>query len=345
MRTSFRLLAGLLAALVLGCLTVLAQGRSMSIADLIAADDNYTTLRRLLNATPELVALLDDDSAELTFYAPTNAAYNELFSDSMMTVEWYLRHPAEIDIMLRQQIVPVALDVAAQPFLNCSALGTMLANNWLMLDNSGESLEINFDPVDAPAQTASNGLLIPVNHLFPRLRLVPAAGDHSPDGSGSTPLDPRLSGSAALMPAEGDIRAVLQADGRFTRYLQLLDARPDLQARLNSPGLYTLFLPTDETFAAYLDAEGLTLDAFVEAHSSFVDDSIAPGYYTPDLLMTDITFNQPQFCTLQPDGVMRTSDDSAGAYIDEVPLTGDYLVAENAVIYMLEGVRFTQFYG
>ena len=94
-----------------------------------------------------------------------------------------------------------------------------------------------------------------------------------------------------------------------------------------------------------LEAEGLTLEAFAEAHDMFVDDSVAPGYYTPDLLMPDITFNQPDFCTLQPDGVMRTSDDSAGAYIDGVPLTGEYRVAANAVIYVLDGVRFTEFQG
>ena len=344
MRVSLRLSLGLLALLLLTSLPALAQ-RAMTVADIIANSADYTTLRRLLERVPELAALLDDENSAITFYAPTEAAYNELFSDSMMTVEWYLRHPAEIDIMLRQQIVPIAFDVEALPFLNCHALGTMLANNWLLLDDSDEGFEINFEPVDAPAQVAANGLVVPVDHLFPRLRVYPASGYHSPDGSGGTPSDPRLAGTAELLPAEGSVHEVLEADGRFTRWLQLLDTRLDLTNQLNSARLYTLFIPTDEAFDAYLAAENLNLTAFAEAYPSFIYDSIAPGYFTADMLLPDITFNGPDFCTLQPDGVMRTSDDSEGAYIDDVPLTGEFLVAHNAVIYVLDGVRFTQFQG
>ena len=346
MRYVYRLFPGLLAAfvLVLAGLPALAQ-RATTVADFIAASDDYTTLRRLLERTPELVALLDDENTAVTFYAPTDAAYNELFSDSMMTVEWYLRHPAEIDIMLRQQIVPMALDVAALPYLNCRALGTMLPNNWLLLEQGDDGLEINFELVDQPAQAASNGLIVPVDHLFPRFRLYPAAGDHSPDGSGGTPPDPRLSGTAELLPAEGNVRQVLEADGRFTRWLALLDTRLDLTNQLNSSRLYTLFLPTDDAFDAYLAAENQDLTTFAQAHNQFIYDSIAPGYFTPDLLLPDITFNAPQLCTLLEGGSLRTSDDSQGAYIDGVRLNGEALVADNAVIYPLDGVRFTEFQG
>lgn len=344
----FRLLAltGLLAALILSVPLLAQRDAVPTIADIIASDDDYATLRRLLERAPELTAMLDDPNSEFTFYAPTEAAFNRLFSDSMMTVEWYLRHPAEIDIMLRQQMVPMAFDVEARPLMHCNALGTMLADNWLLLsENRDGAIEINQEVTKTDAQITANGLLIPVNHLFPRLRLIPAAGDHSPDGSGSTPRDPRLSGTAELLPADGDVRTVLEADGRFTRWLTLLDTRPAIAARLESQGLYTLFIPTDTAFDAYLTAQGLDLTAFAAAHPQFIDDSVAPGYFTPALLPDDVTFNGPRYCTLQPDGTIATVMADETITVDGLALDVQPLVADNAVIYPTDGVRFTEFLG
>jgi uncharacterized surface protein with fasciclin (FAS1) repeats len=342
MRFRIFALAGLLAALVLSLPLLAQRDATPTIADIIASDDNYETLRRLLERAPELTAMLDNPNSEFTFYAPTEAAYNRLFSDSMLTVEWFLRHPAEIDIMLRQQIVPVAFDVEALSWMHCNALGTMLADNWLLFsENNDGAWQINQEVTNTEAQTVANGLLIPVNHLFPRLRLIPAAGDHSPDGSGSTPSDPRLNGTADLLPADGDVRKVLEADGRFSHWLALLDARPDIEVRLESQGLYTLFIPTDDAFDAYLTDAELDLEAFAVAHPQFTDDSVAPGYYTPALLPDDANFNAPRYCTLQPDGSIVTDLVDGVVTVDGVPLTGEPLVADNAVIYPTDGVRFT----
>ena len=44
-------------------------------------------------------------------------------------------------VLRRQQIVPMALDVAALPYLNCRALGTMLPNNWLLLEQGDDGLD------------------------------------------------------------------------------------------------------------------------------------------------------------------------------------------------------------
>lgn len=340
MRRFIGAMALLALAWVAGIVSVTAGQRTMTIADMIAASDDYTTLQRLLDRVPDIATLLDDPTAQLTFYAPTEAAYNRLFSDSMMTVEWYLRHPEEIERMLLQQIVPVAFDVAAQNDpLECRSLGTMLPQNWLVLELDDHNLAINFEPVESSVVRASNGLIVPVRHLFPRLRLYPAAGDHSPDGSGGTPPDPRLDADMALQPADGDVHDVLARDGRFSQWLTLLKADADARMHLNSAGVYTLFVPTDATLDAHFAAHQLNLDSLIHLDPMFVQNSIAPGYITPDILLPDITFNEPNFCTIHPDGVIRTSDDRNGAYVDGIVLTGEVLYAENAVIYIIDGIR------
>lgn len=346
MRRLFGTTALALLAFVIGIASVSARQRTITIAEMIAASDDYATLQRLLDRAPSVAALLDDPTAQLTFYAPTEAAYNRLFSDSMMTVEWYLRHPEEIERMLLQQIVPVSFNVAAQNgTLECRSLGTMLPENWLALELDNHNLAINHEAVESTAIHASNGLIVPVRHLFPRLRLYPAAGDHSPDGSGSTPPDPRLAADMALQPADGDVRTVLTADGRFTRWLTLLSADEKAISHLDSAGIYTLFIPTDAAFDAHLETQRLDMDGLIAADPMLVQNSIAPGYITPDILLPDITFNAPGFCTIHPDGVIKTSDDADGAYVDGVALTGEVLYADNAVIYIIDGLRPPPFYG
>jgi uncharacterized surface protein with fasciclin (FAS1) repeats len=345
MRATLALIFGLLAAVVVVSLPLRAQDRTPTIAGLIAASDDYDTLRRLLNVAPDVAALLDDRDAEITFYAPTDAAFNRLFSDSLLTVEWYLRRPNRTDELLRRHIAPAALDAGALEFLPCRALGTMLPEHWLLLDRDGDDLTVNMQAVDAPAEPAANGLLVPINSVFPRIRLYPAASNHAPAASGGEADDPRWEAPKSPHAADGSIRDVLAADGRFGHWLALLDAEPELAARLDNAGIYTLFLPTDTALDSQLEADGLDIAGFAEANPAFAAGSVVPGYFTPDILIDDITFNAPAFCTLQPDDVLRTTQTGGVARVAGLPLTGDILYAENAIIYVLNGVREPAFQG
>ena len=324
---------------LLAGLMVRSQADAPTLADIIATNEDFTTLRRLVDAAPDIGALLGDPDAQLTFYAPTDFAFNGLFSDSMLTIEWYLRRPDQIDQLLRRHIAPVALDVIAQPVLSCGALGTMLPQHWLMLDKQNDNWSVNFRALDAPAEAAANGLLVPINSVLPRIRLYPAAGDHSPDGSGSEPVDPRWDAPTTLQSADGDVQTVLAADGRFGHWLALLDADATTRAHLNSAGVYTLFVPSDTVFEARLDEMAADLDGFSAANTAYVAGTVIPGYFTPDILTEDVRFNAPAFCSLDPEDVVHTSHDGDTTFVQDVALTGEVLYASNAVIYIVDGVR------
>lgn len=345
MRPIHRLFFGLLAVLCVVALPVLAQGRTPTVADLIAASDDYDTLRRLLDVAPDVAALLDDPNVQITFFAPTDFAFNGLFSDSMLTVEWYLRRPAQTDELLRRHIVPTALDVTAQDDLACGSLGTMLPEHWLMLMPDDGDWSLNNRLLDAPAEPAANGLLIPLNSVLPRVRLYSAAGDHSPDGSGAESTDPRWDAPKQPQPADGDVQTVLAADGRFSRWLALLDADATTRAQLDSAGVYTLFIPTNAAFDAYLTDAGTDLESLSTARPAFASETVIPGYFTPDILTEDVLFNAPTFCSLAADDVVRTTHNNDETVIAGVTLTGDVLYADNAVIYVVDGVREPAFQG
>lgn len=72
---------------------------------------------------------------------------------------------------------------------------------------------------------------------------------------------------------EPPIYEVLQEEGRFSNYLKCVDKT--LYAKtLASSGLYTVFAPNDEAFAAYLVANNLTMDALL-ADSTLVNKIVS----------------------------------------------------------------------
>lgn len=87
---------------------------------------------------------------------------------------------------------------------------------------------------------------------------------------------------------EPPIYDVLQAEGRFSHYLQCVD-RSNYESTLKKSGLYTVFAPNDEAFARFLTSKskGSVADLSDEEVNRIVSYSIVYNYYPYDRL-TDV---------------------------------------------------------
>lgn len=80
-----------------------------------------------------------------------------------------------------------------------------------------------------------------------------ACGDNNKSASTQPPAQPAAPDTAA---AQGDILAVAAAEGDLGTFLAALDAAGIMDG-LHGAGPFTVFIPTDEAFSAYLAESGM----------------------------------------------------------------------------------------
>jgi len=150
-----------------------------------------------IDRVPSLVALLNDESQDLTLLAPSNDAFaaSSVFIESISTSE----ELALLKARLRQHIILSNIDATAAMSVLGSPLPTAAGNSLTLLQGEDGSLQI----VDAGgravtlnegrAQSASNGTLYPIDTL---LAVVDAGDGTEPEG-GDEPLVPTIPTNAS----------------------------------------------------------------------------------------------------------------------------------------------------
>ncbi|MDL2242051.1 fasciclin domain-containing protein, partial [Bacteroidales bacterium OttesenSCG-928-L03] len=111
---------------------------------------------------------------------------------------------------------------------------------------------------------------------------------------------------------EDPIYQVLEAEGRFSSYLQCVD-RTDYAKVLKGASLSTVFAPNDEAFAAYLKEKGYNSVADIpdELVKELVSYSIVYNKWTSDHLGDVYTGGE-----YEPGAMKRKTNNYAGAYQD-----------------------------
>lgn len=114
----------------------------------------------------------------------------------------------------------------------------------------------------------------------------------------------------------------------------------DVRQLLREDGPFTVFVPTNAAFEAYLEARGITQAAFMKSSElpKFVRSYIAPGNYYPKVLFdTDDLF----FNNLNGDPLTITRQGDA-FYVNDVLIDGPLLEnqkkQEDGVVYFLPNV-------
>ena len=171
-----------------------------------------------------------------------------------------------------------------------------------------------------------------------------ACGDDSTSSTTQQPADTTVDDSMvddsmvddSMVDGEGDILAVAAAEGDLGTFLAALDAAGIMDG-LHGAGPFTVFVPTDEAFAAYLAESGMdqaALFADPDALKELLDNHV-------------VAKSEPSDMVMQMDGQTFTAASGELLHVEvegEVVTVGGArilrydVVASNGVIHVIDGV-------
>ncbi|MEZ9710875.1 hypothetical protein BCT86_05450 [Vibrio breoganii] len=201
-----------------------------TVVDAAVADGNFKTLVAAVQQAG-LVETLSDPNAELTVFAPTDAAFEKFLMENNLTADELLGSPDLADI-LTYHVYAGEVDAATAIGLAGNTVGMFNGDN-VALSLSGDNLLVNTSTVTATDIITGNGIV----HVIDAV-LVPPADMGEPTSN---------------------IVETAVNDGRFTVLVQALITANLDGALADENETYTVFAPTDDAFAALL-AE-LNIDA------------------------------------------------------------------------------------
>ncbi|MEZ9862706.1 fasciclin domain-containing protein [Vibrio breoganii] len=201
-----------------------------TVVDAAVADGNFTTLVAAVQQAG-LVETLSDPNAELTVFAPTDAAFEKFLMENNLTADELLGSPDLADI-LTYHVYAGEVDAATAIGLAGNTVGMFNGDN-VALSLSGDNLLVNTSTVTATDIITGNGIV----HVIDAV-LVPPADMGEPTSN---------------------IVETAVNDGRFTVLVQALITANLDGALADENETYTVFAPTDDAFTALL-AE-LNIDA------------------------------------------------------------------------------------
>lgn len=195
------------------------SGSAASIVDTAVAAGRFNTLAAALQATG-LDSVLADESGTFTVFAPNDDAFSKLGDD---TINALLADPDTLsDILLYHVISGTAVE--AETAIGLAGTKITAANNdeFALSLNDG-NLFVNTSQVIATDIAASNGIIHEIDTV-----LLP------PD----------------IVETHGSVVDLALADGRFTTLVAALQATGLDSVLADHGGIFTVFAPTDEAFAA-----------------------------------------------------------------------------------------------
>jgi len=276
----------------------------LSIAEIAASDENFSTLVTALDAAG-LVETLAGEGA-FTVFAPTNAAFealgdalNDVLADSDLLTQVLLYHVVDGKVMS-----PDALALAG------SEVET-LSGDKITLSIEGESLYINDAMVTAVDIEASNGVI----HVIDAVLLPPA------DDMG-----------AEMSDAPGTIVDIAVADERFTTLVTALQ-QAELVETLAGEGDFTVFAPTNDAFAALGD----TLDAVLADNELLTKVLLYHVLSGSVFSETALTLDGQEVETLSGDKFAVSVMDG-NLYINDAMVIIADIEASNGVIHVIDAV-------
>lgn len=193
-----------------------------TVVDAAVADGNFTTLVAAVQQAG-LADTLSDPNAELTVFAPTDAAFEKFLTENNLTADELLGSPDLADI-LTYHVFPGVVDASTAIGLAGSTVEMVNGDN-VALSLSGASLLVNTSTVTTTDIITGNGIV----HVIDAV-LVPPSEIVSTSNIVDTAVN----------------------DGRFTVLVQALMTAGLDGALADENETYTVFAPTDDAFTALL---------------------------------------------------------------------------------------------
>ncbi|OED37635.1 hypothetical protein AB833_22810 [Chromatiales bacterium (ex Bugula neritina AB1)] len=284
----------------------------------IRADANFSTLVAAIEATG-LEATLSDVSAEFTVFAPNNAAFTALGTD---TVTSLLADPDTLrNILLYHVISGQRVDSITAISLAGSSVAAANGSDLAISVNQGNLL-INTSAVTRADIPATNGVIHEINTVL----TVPADSASNGDGNGNGDTAANLTAMLADEPDYSNLLSLLQSTGLD---VTLADTATN----------YTIFAPDNAAFAAL---NATMLAGLTEDPTSL--EAVLLSHVIPNSSITaaDATALAGSTVTMA-DGTVRTITLTDGNLsIDGATITGTELTAGNGVIHRIDTLLLTE---
>ncbi len=317
----------------------LAQERP-TVTDLLGSGDigSFTTLLAAAEAAGLVDTLLGE--GPFTILAPSDEAFAAALESLGLTPEFVLGQPELLSQVLLYHVIPGRYffrNLAAGPTLE-----TALAGESVTFDLTDGVFTVNGVGISNPDNLTANGIVHVIDGvLLPSSIMAALGGSAAAEPTAEPTVEPTAEAVVAEAPARPSVVDVLSSGdlGSFTTLLAAAEAA-GLVDTLLGEGPFTILAPTDDAFAALLDASALTAEDLL-ASPELVRDvllyHVIPGRYFFRNLAAGPTletaFNRESVTFNLEGGVFTVN----GVRISNP----DNLVA-NGIVHVIDGVLATE---
>lgn len=277
---------------------------SANIFDTAVAVGSFTTLVSALQTTG-LDTDLADESKTFTVFAPTDAAFEKLGSDTVN--EWFA-NPEAMQNLLQYHLLPDTAIESADAVTMIGNLFVMANGENVTITHDGNSFYINSSEIIVTDVMASNGVI----HVIDTVLDLPVTE-----------------------PSPTHIAAKIASNGTFTVLHQALVATGLADTLSNMDNTFTVFAPTDEAFARIPDDRKNALLADIQ----FLNDTLLYHVINGDAI------DKVKAMSLSGQQKRMANGHDVGMYlidgilkINEATVTDSEIVASNGVIHSIDSV-------
>lgn len=313
-----------------------AQDMEPTIAEIVVASTEaetpeFTVLLAAVGAAdPAFLETLSDPEANVTVFAPTDAAFTAALEALGLTAEELLANTDLLNTVLAYHVVPGTFDAAAVVGLDGSVLGTTLRGQGLAIAVDGEMVMVNDSMVVAADVAASNGIVHVIDAvLVPTMDEAMAESEMMADTAG-TIADTVIASAGAEAPEFTVLLAAVTA------------ADPSVLDELTNGGPYTVFAPTDAAFAAALEALGLTAEellADTELLTGVLAYHVVPGYFAAGTVVELAGMSEAGISVATLAGAPVTITlDGESVMVNDATVVATDVVADNGIIHVIDSV-------
>lgn len=277
------------------------------IVDVAVANGSFTTLASLLG-TANLVNTLKDPNGNFTVFAPTDAAFAKLDTDTLMTLQ------NDVDLLTEVLLYHVVsgAEINAVPALDAAGSTVdMTDGGKIAVSFSDGDLYTNLSKVIIPDVDASNGMIHAIDTV-----LIPI-------------------GLGVDEPTQNIVETAVAA-GNFTTLAAALTATNLIATLSDASSEFTVFAPTDDAFAELGQDTINALLADPDTLSKILLKHVLSGSVDS---VTALTFNGKDVTTLNGDGETLALDNIEGeVFVDDSKITTFDIKTTNGIIHVIDKV-------
>jgi transforming growth factor-beta-induced protein len=296
-----------------------------TIVDVAVGAGSFETLVAAVTEAG-LVETLSGDGP-FTVFAPTDDAFAAALDALGLTAEELLGNPALADI-LTYHVVAGAVDAETAISLDGQSAATVQGEEIDIAVVDGNVM-INNATVVMPDVEASNGII----HVIDAVILPPTIAEAL---LGDDTADADMVDEEAA-PELGTIVGVADEAGIFTTLLAAGEAT-GLSVPLDADGDFTIFAPTDDAFAAALDALGLTAEELLADTDTLTSILTYHGLLGSVSAEEAIALDGQSVATINGAEIAISVVDGAVVINDSATVIQADVLASNGVIHVIDAV-------